>query len=357
MKLQVTFTMAVSALALIASQAVAENDKDKDKDDSPRISSKVALEISQIATGDIGASLTMALGEANSERSERSFTMNGLVATAAAIGNTLTLTDIDTNKDGLNLAQSMSDNVDATLDVDVRNANIFGMDLDAAQMTAAAIGNSLSLDSIKAGDLALEQKMSGEQVQTMATIDLKNVEVQQLDITLAAIGNSATITNLGDYKLLSEQTVENDVEKIQAELDMGSLDGGRSSDHDHGRDSGFLTGETLNITVAAIGNSLTADLFNENEAKVDQFNSAEEVSANAKVNTGSIFNVSLTSAAIGNSATLGGVGGVQLAKINQSTSSEMSAIANVTSASAVTFDATAAAIGNSLSITNVIPEV
>ena len=402
-----TFKLAltVSVLALTASQALA--DTSRGGNTTPN-KTKQVISLVQQTTGDISANLALTIGPRTGNNLIDGLSLS---ATAAAMGNSMSILDITSNLDPISVNQSVTKNVTADLNVDIKNADIIGTADAAASITGAALGNSFSISGVIPSDLDLGQSVSGDKIDAAVNVKLDGVSVDVLKVVSTAIGNSATIGDLGNNDLASNQTVASDVSSISATLNLNnalSYDGPKKDDDKKDDDkkdyglgdiqllgdelsatvaalgnslsidtTGVLTADitqnvgaeditalanisagnvdAVSVTTAAIGNSLSANLGGAFNATLDQTNTVDEISATSNIQTGvSGVGVTATTAAIGNTATFSGVGQIQLASLTQKSGADIKAVSVIKSVSPQTFSAVAAAIGNTMSITGLL---
>jgi len=214
-------------------------------------------------------------------------------------------------------------------------------------------------------DIELDQLNDGGSTTASGEVYLKDLELGDVNITVAAIGNSSSIGDTGDYELEATQTVDGTRIEASLTVEIGGADGDRRDHDDHGSNDASVTGDAINATSAAIGNSLSAYIYSGDEVEIDQtvessdsgrdrddWDNGAQIQANLNVETDSIGDVTITAAAIGNSASLqgfsGGVG--QVASISQTNHASVSASATLHSPNPTSVTATSAAIGNSASI-------
>lgn len=165
-----------------------------------------------------------------------------VTATAAAIGNSLSLELSD--KKGMDLAifQMNKADVYAYGDIDLRNAG-------TVETTVAAIGNSISVDvngdhngRNAFGDVELMQVNLGDGF-AKQKLDLTG-STRDVTATTAAIGNSASLTLSGDF-----------FDGVKsAQVNHGDMVAKTYVDMSHGAASGHTN---VDVTSAAIGNSLS----------------------------------------------------------------------------------------------------
>lgn len=251
-------------------------------------------------------------------------------ATAAAIGNSASM--------------DISDDVYLESVQEAQAETIATMDLVASGSsgdvsgTAAAIGNSLSSTSEGVMGSAIHQSNAGEMVSS--TLNLIETSTSgNVAMTGAAIGNSASFDNKGTSSMAGAQDNQATV--------TTALDGTVGA-----------AGESVTLTAAAMANSLSGTSTGHTETATLQTNDGSLVQADL---TGSLTDISgdlgLTGAAIGNSMTLT-LSGEDLgvaASPRQENSAAVATrvISEITVAGEV--NATAAAIGNTISITNKLP--
>ena len=248
-------------------------------------------------------------------------------ATAAAIGNSVSI--------------DVADDVYLDSIQEAQKETIARMDLTATDAsgdltgTAAAIGNSLSSSSEGVMESAIRQSNAGEMVSS--TLNLIEASTSGgVAMTGAAIGNSASFDNKGASSMAGAQDNQAGVESSV----YGTL---------------IDAGETVSLTAAAMANSLSGTSTGNTEMATLQTNGGSLVRSDL---TGSLSNiggdVSLPGAAIGNSTSLTLTGEdltVQSSPIQKNSAAvAASVVSEITVAGKV--NATAAAIGNTISITN-----
>ena len=341
---------ALSATAAAIGNSVSIDDINDIEEDDLEIS-QTALddvqvyeetEISQKMKDDATASLELEL--------EDSSVAQKVSLTTAAIGNSASFTDVTFEGDDVDygdpaadLDQNMVGEATASLDVEIEDTEIGG----AVDMTVAAIGNSLSLSDSETGAIDLDQRKIDGDVTSTAEIELDDLDLGNVSITAAAIGNSANISNNSSMDLTSDQFVKDT--NVYASLELNTGDDW---------DELSISSQKLDVTVAAIGNSLSAETYDgkalniSQEFKWDGDDEEAGIKAVANINSDDMGKINMTVAAIGNSASFQGLGGGvgNNVNINQLNTGPVSAIANLNAPSPTSVNATAAAIGNSLSI-------
>jgi len=299
-------------------------------------------EINQKMQDDATASMELELEDSSVEKA--------ISLTTAAIGNSASFTDVDFEGDvdedelAVDLDQLMVGDVTGSLDVEIEDTEIGG----AVDMTVAAIGNSLSLSDSDTAPVKIDQSKVAGDVTSTAEVELDDLDLGNVSITAAAIGNSANLSDNDSMDLTSKQKVQ--ATNVYASLDLNT---------DEDWEDLSVSSEKLNVTVAAIGNSLSAETYDGKALNIRQevlWDDDDDVEAGiqavANVNSDDMGKIDLTVAAIGNSAAFEGLGGGVGNNVNiyQHNTASVSAVANLNAPSPTSVNATAAAIGNSLSI-------
>lgn len=298
-------------------------------------------QISQKMKDDATASMELELEDSSVEKA--------ISLTTAAIGNSASFTDVDFEGDvdedelAVDLDQLMDGDVTGSLDVEIEDTEIGG----AVDMTVAAIGNSLSLSDSDTAPIDLDQTKIDGDVTSTAEVELDDLDLGDVSITAAAIGNSASLSDNDSMDLTSNQFVEDT--NVYASLDLNT---------DEDWEDLSVSSEKLNVTVAAIGNSLSAETYDgkalniRQEVLWDDDDVEAGIQAVANVNSDDMGKIDMTVAAIGNSAAFEGLGGGVGNNVNiyQNNTASVLAVANLNAPSPTSVNATAAAIGNSLSI-------
>lgn len=224
-----------------------------------------AMNLDQTMSDDVFASLD---AEFEDVRVEAKGDNPGLSLSTAAIGNSASIASVDFDSEDLNVSQDMFDNARATGDVDLEDTKIEG----AASMTVAALGNSFSVaDSKSIDDIDLEQAMTGESVSSKLDVSVDELRVGDLSLTAAAIGNSASVSNTGGYAFDAEQTLgtEDDGTTVMADLtflpeNTGEGEGDKVDFED------LPTGASIDASSVAIGNTFSAEITDGEFAQLDQ---------------------------------------------------------------------------------------
>ncbi|MDX6750154.1 hypothetical protein SH611_10090 (plasmid) [Geminicoccaceae bacterium 1502E] len=210
-------------------------------------------------------------------------------------------------------------------------------------LTAAAIGNSLSLSS--GGAVALsDRSLLGQQNSNRhaATMALDRIDgVDGLSATVVAIGNSFSLAAGGDLAFGELGAIEQGSYGPQtATLDIAEL-------------NGMGAGE---LTLAAIGNSLSLDAEGTLSGVAPEITQLSTSPQNVELSLGGVADLAsldVTGVAIGNSLSLGagafeGTGGLAL---GQNNSAMQTVSLSLNDAGLGALSATTAAIGNSASVT------
>ncbi|MDF1584819.1 hypothetical protein [Marinimicrococcus flavescens] len=227
----------------------------------------------------------------------------------------------------------------ASLDLD----QVYG--LGALDGTAVAIGNSLSISAD--GALALDKIESGVDQDNHSTqsvaIRLDDLGLDgAVDLTAAAIANSLSLSSGGDFALNEGSLLDQlNTSGQSADVTLGGLDG---------------VGD-LSATVVAIGNSLSlssgGDLAFDADGAIEQTNHGSQTVIGALTELNGTGAGELTLAAIGNSVSLDTEGAVSGAAptITQFNTSAQTAVLSLTEiGDLASLDVTGVAIGNSLSL-------
>ncbi|MDF1585445.1 hypothetical protein [Marinimicrococcus flavescens] len=276
-----------------------------------------------------------------------SYGLADLTATAVAIGNSLSITsggDFAFDKVDGGIFQ---ENAWVDWDGDAQNADHLLQDLNVngdLALTAAAIGNSLSLDAdggfAFGTDNVIEQANLADQDSEIELDDIWGLE--DVSGTVVAIGNSLSLGSGGDFSFGSYGSIAQMNDAYQdADIELGNLN---------------AAGD-VELTVAAIGNSLSltaegalsgvgAEISQENN-----YGQAVELSLNGTV--GSFTSLDATAVAIGNSLSLtaGSFEGTGTLAVAQNNFDPQTVSLGLSDAGLGALSSTTAAIGNSASVT------
>ncbi|MDF1586807.1 hypothetical protein PZ740_10480, partial [Rhodospirillales bacterium YIM 152171] len=278
--------------------------------------------------------------------------LGNLTATAVAIGNSLSITaggDIAFDKIDGGITQVNDPDYDTAQDVDF-DLDDLGVDGDLA-LTAAAIGNSLSITADGGFELGVENTI--EQLNHSAQdseIELKEMAgVGDLSATVVAIGNSLSITSGGDFSFGTDGVIS------------------QLNDNEYGQDAEIELEDELNgsgavdFTIAAIGNSLSIDAagtLSGIDGGIVQLNQGEygqdaEIELDDFDGMGDFASLDATVVAIGNSLSLsaGSFGGTGMLTIAQNNLAPQLVSIELADSGLGALSATTAAIGNSASVT------
>ncbi|MDX6750155.1 hypothetical protein SH611_10095 (plasmid) [Geminicoccaceae bacterium 1502E] len=227
----------------------------------------------------------------------------------------------------------------ASLDLD----HVYG--LGTLDGTAVAIGNSLSISAD--GALVFDKIESGIEQENHGTqsvaIGLDDLGLDgAVDLTAAAIANSLSLTSGGDFALNDESLITQTTTSPQlAGVTLDGIDG--------------IDG--LSATVVAIGNSLSVssggDLSFGGYGAIDQVNNAPQTATLGLVELNGMGAGEVTLAAIGNSLSLdaeGTLSGVAPAITQLSSSPQNVELSLNNVGDLASLDVTGVAIGNSLSL-------
>ncbi|MDX6749300.1 hypothetical protein SH611_05735 [Geminicoccaceae bacterium 1502E] len=271
-----------------------------------------------------------------------------LTATAVAIGNSLSIAsggDFAFDKVDGGIFQNNDpvlddDDLGQDVDFDLEDLNVNG---DLA-MTAAAIGNSLSLDADGGFAFGTENAISqvnwADQDSEIELADIWGLE--DVSGTVVAIGNSLSLSSGGDFSFGSYGSIAQ-VNQAYQDADIEIDDINAAGD--------------VELTVAAIGNSLslTAEgALSGVGAEISQDNNygqAVDLSLNGTV--GTFTSLDATAVAIGNSLSLtaGSFEGTGTLAVAQNNFDPQTVSLGLSNAGLGALSSTTAAIGNSASVT------
>lgn len=215
--------------------------------------------------------------------------VGSISATSAAIANSASITIVDGSGTSTGNSQQWANNfrnVYAT--VDIAGANITGVDGLAAEVTAAAIANSLSVNA--------EGNLESINTQTFDGRVVSSLTANFTDVTGAANFTSASIANSASFDVTDAGLA--DITNTQS-----GLNGAQASSLIDTRD---VTG-SIESTTAAIGNSLSISTL-PSTAVLTNANTQENrgpVTAMSNLDLRNVVgSVGLTAAAIANSASI-----------------------------------------------------
>lgn len=322
MKLKLTTALTTGTIVLAAmapTSGIAGNDN-----------GGTTIEIRQLSTSDISAELNVAVtgidgGDPRSQGRGRDDdwreAMDELTATAAAIGNTISLdgviagTDAGDNdrsnygrgsygRDGrdalgdISVDQQVEGDVAAVVDATVENVEVDS----AVTVSATALGNAASLVEVTADTFSLDQSKEDD-VTTRLRLEMEDVAFDQDDanaISTAAIGNIASLDGV-EFKGRSEDVT------FDQSLDDGRIKAGAQIDIED-----VSVDDALGVSVATLGNSLsitdmdidTADLAIAQDIDDASIRSGLEFTAEDLDVEGDL---DITTVALGNAASFTGV--------------------------------------------------
>ena len=209
--------------------------------DEPPVDQSQVAEFAQENDGDIEAEIYLDVYTYDEESYDVSIT-----ATAAAYGNSLSIEGINF-QDGIEFEQENDGEIAAEVEVDMDDMDDDNVGMEIT-LTAAAFGNSLKIDNLTYSfgdsDTSFEQDNSGD---VEAKIELINDEDfedgSSITLTAAAFGNSASLTGFSGgvgSNLTFQQYNSGDIEAGIEQVDLYDMDDG-----------------TITITAAAMGNTLS----------------------------------------------------------------------------------------------------
>lgn len=262
MKLKLTTALTTGTIVLAAiapSAGIAGNDNDG-----------ATIEIQQLNTSDIAADLNVAVTgiDASDPRSQGRGrdddwreAMDELTATAAAIGNTVSLDGVMAGTDGrgddrgsygrdgrdalggLSVDQKVEGDIAAVVDVTIENVAVDG----AVTVSATGIGNAASLVDVTADALSLDQSKEDE-VTARLRLEMEDVAFDQDGtnaFSAAAIGNIASLDGI-------ELEGRSDDVTLEQSMDDGRIKAAAKIDIED-----VSVDDALGMSVAALGNTLS----------------------------------------------------------------------------------------------------